>query len=156
MLSPLSLLLASASLAVAAGFSPRQDDSTSTDLPTVSLGYTTVQAASYNYTTAGKYYVFQNIRYAAPPTGDLRWAAPQDPYQEDGVNNGTSTTEGTQGCKVAEDCLFLDLYVPADALEQNKSLPVLFWNYGGGWVGGSKNENDPAVSLFTGQISASC
>ncbi|KIY70392.1 alpha/beta-hydrolase [Cylindrobasidium torrendii FP15055 ss-10] len=150
-LSALSLLLAGASLASAAGFSLRQDDSTSTDLPTISLGYSTVQAASYNYTTAGKYYVFQNIRYAAPPTGELRWAAPQDPYQEDGVNNGTSTTTGTQGCKVAEDCLFLDVYVPADALEQNKSLPVLFWNYGGGWVGGSKNENDPAGLLQVAQ-----
>jgi len=46
-------------------------------LPIVDLGYARQQASSYNAT--GGYYSFSNIRYAAPPVGDLRFAAPQAP-----------------------------------------------------------------------------
>lgn len=49
----------------------------SSDLPTVDLGYNVQQASSYNDT--GRYYSFNNIRYAAPPLGDLRFRAPQAP-----------------------------------------------------------------------------
>ncbi|WRT68789.1 uncharacterized protein IL334_005769 [Kwoniella shivajii] len=108
-------------------------------LPTVALNYSTVQAASSASNGAGTYYSFKNIRYAAPPVGDLRWAAPQDPEVEMIVNNGTWSTEGTGGCSTAEDCLFLDVYVPETALNGGQKLPVLFWNYGGGWVGGNKD-----------------
>jgi carboxylesterase type B len=47
------------------------------DLPIVDLGYERHQALSYNST--GQYYTFSNIRYAAPPLGDLRFAPPQAP-----------------------------------------------------------------------------
>ncbi|KAM0752975.1 alpha/beta-hydrolase [Meredithblackwellia eburnea MCA 4105] len=117
-------------------------NSTST-LPTVTLDYSTVQAYETGTTTAGKYYVFKNIRYAQSPVGSLRWAAPQNPLVETTINNGTVDSEGTQGCSVAEDCLFVDVWAPASAIEGRASLPVLFWNYGGGWTGGSKNENTP-------------
>ncbi|KUJ09769.1 alpha/beta-hydrolase [Mollisia scopiformis] len=49
--------------------------SSSTALPTVDLGYV-VQQATIN---TGNYYNFSNIRYAAPPTGNLRFAAPVKP-----------------------------------------------------------------------------
>ncbi|KAK4615323.1 Carboxylesterase patB [Fulvia fulva] len=49
----------------------------SSDLPTVDLGYNVQQGSSYNDT--GRYYSFNNIRYAAPPLGDLRFRAPQAP-----------------------------------------------------------------------------
>jgi carboxylesterase type B len=114
----------------------------------VSLNYSTVQAASSTTNGAGTYYLFQNIRLAGPPTGDLRWAGPQDPEIESGVNNGTWSTDGTEGCSVAEDCLFLDVYVPESALKGGAKLPVVFWNYGGGWTGGSKNEVTPNVCVL--------
>jgi carboxylesterase type B len=63
------------------------------------------------------------------------------------VNNGTSTSAGTDGCAVAEDYLFLDVYTPVEAVDQGKKLPVLFWNYGVGWVGGSKNDESPEVRM---------
>ncbi|WVQ82598.1 hypothetical protein IAT38_004728 [Cryptococcus sp. DSM 104549] len=144
--SLLVLLAGAASTVSAAVVQPRNTSTStsSTDLPQVALNYSTVQAYETGITSAGSYYVFKNIRYAAPPVGDLRWAAPQDPVQETEVNNGTwSNTTGTSGCSNAEDCLFLDVYVPEDALTSGKKLPVLFWNYGGGWKGGSKEEQTP-------------
>ncbi|OCK75145.1 carboxylesterase family protein-like protein [Lepidopterella palustris CBS 459.81] len=49
----------------------------STSLPIVDLGYQRHQAISYD-TTWG-FYNFSNIRYAAPPTGNLRFRAPTAP-----------------------------------------------------------------------------
>ena len=39
--------------------------------------------------TSLKLYVFKNIRFAAPPTGNLRWAKPAPPGQQDGVQDGS-------------------------------------------------------------------
>ncbi|WWC61523.1 uncharacterized protein I303_104107 [Kwoniella dejecticola CBS 10117] len=139
----LSSITLAGSLVAALAIEPLQarDDQS---LPTVSLNYSTIQAYEKSNTTSGDYYVFKNIRYAAAPVDGLRWAAPQDPIEETTTNNGTWETEGTEGCSKAEDCLFLDVYVPAQALDGDAKLPVLFWNYGGGWTGGSKEENTPA------------
>ncbi|GMF23035.1 unnamed protein product [Phytophthora lilii] len=65
-----------------------QDDTS--PLPTVTLDYSTIQAIAGN-TTIG-YYKFQNIRYAKPPTGDLRFAAPQWPDVETEINSGNLPT----------------------------------------------------------------
>ncbi|KAF2789984.1 alpha/beta-hydrolase [Melanomma pulvis-pyrius CBS 109.77] len=46
-------------------------------LPIVDLGYELHQAIAYNQPDG--YYNFSNIRYAAPPVGNLRWRAPQAP-----------------------------------------------------------------------------
>ena len=46
-------------------------------LPIVDLGYELYQASQYNDT--GRLYNFSNIRYAAPPTGENRFAAPRPP-----------------------------------------------------------------------------
>jgi carboxylesterase type B len=52
---------------------------TSKSLPKVDLGYEIYQATSLNETT--NLYSFSNIRYAAPPTGENRFRAPQPPAQ---------------------------------------------------------------------------
>ncbi len=39
----------------------------------------------------------------------------------------------------SEDCLFLNVYTPADAKKDSK-LPVMFWIHGGGYSGGSSSE----------------
>ncbi|KAH6655825.1 esterase [Truncatella angustata] len=111
---------------------------TSGDLPTVTLDYSTIQAVGGN-TTVG-YYKYQNIRFAAVPTGDLRWAAPQWPPQETEVNTG-NLADASVACSSSEDCLYLDVWAPADAV--GRDLPVVVWTYGGGFTGGSKAENTP-------------
>ncbi|KAI9829586.1 MAG: hypothetical protein M1819_006091 [Sarea resinae] len=59
-------------------------------LPTVDLGYEIYQANSLNAT--GAYYNFSNIRYAAPPLGNLRFAAPAPP-----AKNRTAIQTGSVG-----------------------------------------------------------
>lgn len=116
-----------------------QANATSSSLPTVELDYTTVQAVGGN-TTVG-YYKYQNIRFAKVPTGDLRFAAPEWPEAESETNTGTNLADADVDCSSEEDCLYLDVWAPADAVGRN--LPVLVWTYGGGFTGGSKSQNTP-------------
>ncbi|KAK6197234.1 aconitate hydratase [Pestalotiopsis sp. IQ-011] len=102
---------------------------TTSNLPTAVGGNTTVG-----------YYKYQNIRFAAVPTGDLRWAAPEWPPQETEVNTG-DLADADVACSSSEDCLYLDVWAPADAA--GRDLPVVVWTYGGGFTGGSKAENTP-------------
>lgn len=106
--------------------------------PTVTLDYCTLVPAASN-TTAG-YYKYQNVRFAAVPTGDLRFAAPQWPPVETAINDGSLAASDVD-CASTEDCLYMDVYAPANS--GNASLPVLFWTYGGGFTGGSKAESTP-------------
>jgi carboxylesterase type B len=108
-------------------------------MPEVKLDYTTVRAAAGN-TTVG-YYKYQNIRFAAAPTGDLRFAAPQWPPQENEVNNGTNLAAASVGCAATEDCLYLDVWAPANA--SGRKLPVLVWAYGGHFIKGTKVDTTP-------------
>ncbi len=107
-------------------------------MPTVTLDYCTIQAAAAN-TTVG-YYKYQNIRFAAVPTGDLRWAEPQWPPVETEINTG-NLADADVDCSSTEDCLYMDIWAPANSTE--KKLPVLVWTYGGGFTGGSKTDSTP-------------
>ncbi|KAH7465732.1 Carboxylesterase patB [Phytophthora ramorum] len=120
------------------GTASSQATTSSSSLPTVELDYTTVQAVGGN-TTVG-YYKYQNIRFAKVPTGDLRFAAPEWPEVEAEINAGNLADADVE-CKTSEDCLYLDVWAPADAVGRN--LPVLVWTYGGGFTGGSKSQNTP-------------
>lgn len=82
MVSSLLYVLAAATTLVHTSFAAR----TSSKLPVVDLGYELQRATLYNNT--GNYYNFSNIRYAAPPTGNLRFRAPKAPKK----NRGTIQT----------------------------------------------------------------
>jgi len=86
-------------------------------------------------------YNYRGIPYALPPVAALRWAAPQ-PYPrgkqlrpatsfgavcpQDGVTTGDS-----------EDCLFLNIWTPRDAVERAQRLPVMVFFHGGYFVYGA-------------------
>lgn len=89
-------------------------------LPTIALDYSTVQAVSGNSTT---YYKYQNIRFAKPPVGALRFASPEWPEVENATNTGT-LADADVDCKTTEDCLFVDVYAPA---YNGTKLPVMVW-----------------------------
>src|SRR5213078_3047911 len=60
----------------------------SSTLPLLTLPYTTYHALSYD--SQKDIYIFANIRFAAPPIGPLRWAAPAEPVVQDGIQDGRS------------------------------------------------------------------
>lgn len=59
----------------------------------------------------------------------------------------------------AEDCLFLDIFVPGAAVRSPSTtkLPVIHWFFGGGYIFGSKDQLEPALPFYdgTGMISGS-
>jgi para-nitrobenzyl esterase len=93
---------------------------------------------------------FKGIPYAAPPVGELRWRPPQPAAPWTGVRQaaefGADCMQGRFGPPPAagvpappassEDCLFLNVWRPANATSGAK-LPVMVWIHGGGFVGGS-------------------
>src|SRR5579862_731654 len=98
----------------------------------------------------GKVRAFMGLPYAAPPVGDLRWKAPQAPVkwkgERDATKYGAHCAQGRvfddmvfQDAGPSEDCLFLNVYTPADAKDKSK-LPVMFWIHGGGYSGGASSE----------------
>jgi hypothetical protein len=83
-------------------------DNGNASLPVVDLGYEMYRASGYNVGPAwrsswleevltitqdtGRFYNFSNIRYAAPPIGNLRFALPEAP-----VKNRSSINDGGVG-----------------------------------------------------------
>jgi len=91
---------------------------------------------------------FKGIPYAAPPVGDLRWRPPQPVTRWPGVRQAAEYGADCMqlpfpgdaaplGVKPAEDCLYVNVWVPA-ARPANK-LPVMMWIYGGGYVNGGSS-----------------
>lgn len=91
--------------------------------------------------------VFKGIPYSAPPIGEFRWRPPQPvtPWEgeldatEYGANcaqSGWGGAPGTIAEGSSEDCLYLNLWRPANVTADAK-LPVMVWIHGGGFVGGS-------------------
>ena len=46
------------------------------------------------------------------------------------------TQPGDLGLAGSEDCLYLDVYMPANHTATSDPLPAKIWVYGGGWVHG--------------------
>lgn len=91
--------------------------------------------------------VFNGIPYAKPPVGNLRWkpAEAVEPWnciiktRKHGVSMQCdfygSPDFDCSKMDISEDCLYLDIWAPAD--RKRKNLPVLVWIHGGGWQSGS-------------------
>ncbi|KAM5133770.1 liver carboxylesterase 1-like isoform 3-T3 [Callospermophilus lateralis] len=105
--------------------------------------------------------VFLGVPFAKPPLGPLRFAPPQPPEPWSSVKNTTSyppmcSQDAVRGQKVSdlltnrkeniplqfsEDCLYLNIYTPADLTRRNR-LPVMVWIHGGGLVVGGASTYD--------------
>ena len=96
---------------------------------------------------------WDDIPYAQPPVGDLRWKAPQEIFSNElivpRVDNfcvqkpsgmGGSEFNGDEFFSGSEDCLYLDIKAPKT--KSNGLLPVMFWIHGGGNTSGLKDTYD--------------
>lgn len=92
---------------------------------------------------------FFGIPFAKPPVGELRWKAPQPLDNWSGIKKTTqfgpravqAPVFGDMDFKsdgLSEDCLYLNVWTPAD--RNTKNLPVLVYFYGGGYVAGDGSE----------------
>jgi para-nitrobenzyl esterase len=101
--------------------------------------------------------VFRGIRYAAPPVGALRWAQPRTPTPPAGTTLAATPgpacpqPDNTAPLLQSEDCLFLNIYVPASANPRSR-LPVFFWIHGGALVTGTGSTYDPSVMVAQNNI----
>ncbi|MFO1466384.1 MAG: carboxylesterase family protein [Steroidobacteraceae bacterium] len=82
---------------------------------------------------------YLGIPYALPPTGKLRWNAPQPmkPWRQELIATKAAATcaapGGRDGIAGSEDCLYLDVQVPAGT-RANARLPVMVEIHGGGFL----------------------
>lgn len=95
---------------------------------------------------------FLGIRYAEPPVGDLRFAAPQTIQPTSGPINATAfgpaapqpSTPMGGASATGEDCLVLNVFTPADAAADDR-LPVVVWLHGGAGLFGTGNSYLPTA-----------
>ncbi|XP_052022413.1 carboxylesterase 1C-like isoform X1 [Apodemus sylvaticus] len=110
--------------------------------------------------------VFLGVPFAKPPLGSLRFAPPEPVEPWSVVKNATSyppmcsqnavagqqlsdmfnTRKESIPLEFSEDCLYLNIYSPAD-LTKSSQLPVMVWIHGGGLViGGASTYDGLALS----------
>ncbi|KAI1455615.1 alpha/beta-hydrolase [Annulohypoxylon moriforme] len=124
--------------------------------PVVDLDYSLYQGY---YNATYDLNIYKGIRYAAPPTGKLRWQPPQPPTQnrsqiipaieyasrcpQSGCAPRRAMTPAPSG---SEDCLFVNVLAPANKTK----LPVLVWIHGGGY-GVSSGAFEPSPQMHTNE-----
>lgn len=93
---------------------------------------------------SGAVAVFRGLPYAAPPVGANRWREPQPVAQWSGVRDATAFAPrcvqggfapGADQALTSEDCLYLNIWTPAERADQ--LLPVVVWIHGGGFYTGA-------------------
>lgn len=79
---------------------------------------------------------FLGVPYAEPPTGRLRFTAPEPPEPWQGSRNATKEGNVCIQRELAgsEDCLYLNVFTHC---KQERLLPVMVYIHGGGFYGGS-------------------
>ncbi|KAK1701531.1 carboxylesterase [Colletotrichum godetiae] len=109
--------------------------------PLVDLGYTKLQGVAEQ----GGATRWLGVRFAAPPVGQLRFAAPVDPPNTTDVVDASNfrpiclarsasdfTMKPNKRFTTDEDCLYVNVFAPSNATPESK-LPVMYFIQGGGF-----------------------
>jgi para-nitrobenzyl esterase len=108
----------------------------------------------------GRVTAWKGVRYAAPPTGELRWRAPEppEPWSEvaDATTFGPVCPQPVEpripidlGAPQGDDCLTLNIWA-SSRIAGGDRRPVMVWIHGGAYVLGSANQ-----PLYDGRVLAS-
>jgi para-nitrobenzyl esterase len=122
-------------------------DPASPDAPPAASPVVKVAQGEVQGTSADGVSVYKGLPFATPPVGDLRWRAPQPPAKWQGVRAATAFSSS---CAQTEDCLYLNVYEPADL--KNAKLPVMVWVHGGAFIFGSGSAYDGSQFARQGVI----
>ncbi len=96
-------------------------------------------------------FIWEDIPYAQPPLGELRWKAPKKIEDDSKLiksKSGNFCIQRTSGfggssdfsndlISGSEDCLYLDIFSPSTNFQ--KKMPVMLWIHGGGNTSGLKD-----------------
>lgn len=113
---------------------------------------------------SGNIHIFKAVPFAAPPTGALRWKAPQPVQPWTGVKSCDKFSASPMQAKpvpfsmwseeflipkepIDEDCLYLNVWTGAASPKEKR--PVLVWIYGGGFTSGGS-----ACPIYDGEAMA--
>src|SRR5690348_14819692 len=145
--------LAALTLTAAGATAARAGTATKDDAPVVTTSDGAVRGAA-----AGTVNEFLGLPYAAPPTGNLRWRAPQPTAAWTGVRDATTFGPSCPQAPspfappgpFSEDCLYLNVYTPAARPGANR--PVLVWIHGGGLVQDGARDYDGTKLAAAGAV----
>jgi para-nitrobenzyl esterase len=108
---------------------------------------------------AGRMDEFLGIPYAAPPVGPLRWRPPHPAAPWAGIRAATAFAphcpqppSGFGVASTSENCLYLNVFIPAGARHDGRGLPVMVWIHGGSYLVGESNDYIPAGLVHRGVI----
>lgn len=103
-------------------------------------------------------YVYQNIPYAKPPIGQLRFAAPE-PHDGwgDEIRDATrfppSCPQHSPAIQASsEDCLYLNVYSTKQSNDTAEKVPVMLFVHGGGFNGGESTYYSGGKLLIHGGV----
>ena len=101
--------------------------------------------------------VFFGVPYATPPVGDFRWRSPQPVSSWSGLRQAKRKTPScAQACdellgECSEDCLYMNIFVPNRAIDENDQVAVAIWFHGGAFRWGQGGTILYDARLISGQ-----